>query len=91
MSAEPPKETLPTGSDAVGTAPASTEPTTETSPSTDAPAAATQDTLEITKADPTPTADELPKEEKVGENAVKIEAKPIAAGNLGYKGPGLIK
>ena len=40
--------------------------------------------------DTTPAA-ELPKEEKVGENEVKIEAQPIAEGVLGYKAPGLIK
>ena len=32
-----------------------------------------------------------PAEEKVGEDAVKIEAQPIAEGVLGYKAPGLIK
>lgn len=38
----------------------------------------------------TPAA-ELPKEEKVGEDEVKIEAQPVAEGVLGYKAPGLIK
>ena len=34
---------------------------------------------------------DLPKEEKVDKDEVKIEAQPIAAGNLGYKAPGLIR
>ena len=38
-----------------------------------------------------PAANDLSKEEEVGDSEVKIEAQPVAAGNLGYKAPGLIK
>ena len=44
-----------------------------------------------TDAAPVAASVELPKEEQVGDNEVKIEAQPVAAGNLGYKAPGLIK
>ena len=39
----------------------------------------------------TSAATDPPKEQHLAKDEVKVEAQPIAAGNLGYKGPGLIK
>ena len=68
-------------------------PTTTTASTTDAVAPETKATpAEVAPVTETPAAasEELPKEEKVGNKEVKIEAVPITAGNLGYKaqGPG---
>lgn len=46
---------------------------------------------ETTTETTAPATTEAPKEEKVSSDAVKVEAQPIAAGNLGYKAPGLLK
>ena len=95
MSAEPIKDT-PAAEPAAAT-------TTEATPVTEATPATTEATVaptseapivetkpEVASATPVAAA-ELPKEEKVSNEAVKIEAQPIAAGNLGYKAPGLLK
>ena len=91
MSSEPVKD-LPTID------PAAIEPTTTAAEATSDPVRPTgTDALmaesrpEITGASAPSVTTGLPKEEKVAKDEVKIEAQPVAAGNLGYKAPGLIK
>ena len=89
MSVEPVKETPvaePTTATATDTTPATTE--AAVAPTSEATAVETKP--EDTSVTPA-AATELPKEEKVSNDAVKIEAQPMAAGNLGYKAPGLLK
>ena len=80
------------------TAPAAAEPTsaapattTTVPPTGDAVTESKPATTEAMTATPAAPTSDLPKEEKVGDKAVKIKAQPIAAGNLGYKAPGLMK
>ena len=91
MSAEPSSETPASDPQAVEVdhLHGVVEPTHPTAPST-SKAPATETKPEATEATPA-AASELPKEEKVGKDAVKIEAQPIASGHLGYKAPGLLK
>ena len=46
---------------------------------------------EVADASTVPATTDLPKEENLAKDEVKVEAQPVAAGNLGYKAPGLIK
>ena len=75
---------------------AATMPTTEsTTMTTDKPVEKTIDPAEgvtdgSTAAAPSgPNVTNVPKEEKIGKNEVKVEAHPINEGVLNYKAPGL--
>ena len=91
MSAEPAKDAPISDLQAVEV----TKPTAEVTepPVTEPPVTETSAAEAKTEAvEPTSAAiSELPKEEKVGEDAVKVEAQPITSGHLGYKAPGLLK
>ena len=90
MSAEPTTQVTP-AVDPAAVAPTTTAAEASTDPirPTGTDALTTESRPEV-EATTTPAA-ELPKEEKVAEDAVKIEAQPVAEGVLGYKAPGLIK
>lgn len=85
MSAEPIQETPAVHSAAVDTTGTTAE--TTVAPATEAPTA--ELTPEASEA--APAVATVPKEDKVSDDAVRIEAQPIAAGNLGYKAPGILK